>query len=274
MSVAKMPLKYIVWGKILLQVVLFVLFLKYFGLVSWQRYREQRVVLTSSDESIESLPPPAITLCPIDHQDQIGFIDAIGEEDEPAVGWKGKLISHLCQGKEGDEIVDCIEERAVDQTTIANYITSGFQKERSLPEKIFWRTEFSHVIAGLCSTIEIPYPLGIDLAKEAIWVGLNNSYAFIVYIHDPSFFLINNNPSLPINAWLQDKGMIAYKMYVAQRHNINVPGIKECNSEPTYSFRACIKEAFSKKVGCRQHWDSWTSLDLPLCQQMEQYRSS
>ena len=269
-----MRFNYLFCGKIFLQISLFAIFLNYFGLVSWERYKEQRVVLTSAGKHMENLPPPAITLCPIDHQDQIGYIDAIGEDDGPAVHWKGNLISHLCHGKEGDEIVGCIEEKAVDQTTIAKFVTKGFQKENSLPEQSFWRTEFSHGIAGLCSTIQIPYPLGIDLAKEAIWIGLNSSYAFIVYIHDPNFFLINNNPSLPMNVFLQDAGMIAYKMYVAQRHNINVPNKKECNSDPTYSFAACIKETFSQKVGCKQKWDSWTSLDLPPCEHMDQYRYS
>ena len=70
--VTKMPFSHLVWGKILLQVVLFAIFFNYFGLVSWQRYKEQRVVLTSSDEPIDKLPAPAITLCPIDHNDQIG----------------------------------------------------------------------------------------------------------------------------------------------------------------------------------------------------------
>ena len=70
----------LVWGKILLQAVLFAIFFNYFGLVSWRRYKEQRVVLTSSDEAVDNLPAPAITLCPIDHEDQIGFIDIIGQE--------------------------------------------------------------------------------------------------------------------------------------------------------------------------------------------------
>ena len=154
--VTKMPLSHLVWGKILLQVVLFAIFFNYFGLVSWQRYKEQRVVLTSSDEPIDKLPAPAITLCPIDHNDQIGYVDVIGKEDEPAVQWKGRLISHICQGKEGDEIVKCIEEKAVNQTTLAKFITRGFQQEKGLPDPSLWRTEFSRGICGLCSTIQIP----------------------------------------------------------------------------------------------------------------------
>ena len=268
--VSKMPFNHLVWGKILLQVVLFAIFFNYFGLVSWQRYKEQRVVLTSSDEAIDNLPAPAITLCPLDHESKIGYIDAIESSSVPAL--EGKFISHLCEGKDGEEIVDCIEEKAVNRNTIANFITRGFPQEKSFPDPSLWKTEFSHGIYGLCSTIQIPFPLGVDLAKEAIWVGLNNSYAFLVWIHDPKFFLLNNNPSLPMNAFLQNEDMIAYKMYVVHRHNINVPGKKECNPDPSYNFRACIKEAFSEKVGCRQKWDSWTSLDLPLCQHMEQYR--
>ena len=75
--VNKMPFNYLVLGKILLQLLLFAIFFNYFGVVSWKRYQEQRVVLTSSDEAIDNLPAPAVTLCPADHEDRIGYIDAL-----------------------------------------------------------------------------------------------------------------------------------------------------------------------------------------------------
>ena len=271
--VTNMKLNYLVASKILLQGVLFAFFFKYFGLVSWRRYKEQRIVLTSSDERVDMLPAPAITLCPVNHQDQTGYKNLTKEDDDqPAIFWKGKLISHICEGKEGEDIVTCIEQKVINQTTIVRSITKGFQKEESLPENFFWRTEFSHGMNGFCSTIHLNYSLGLDLVQEAIWVHLNKSYAFVVFIHDPNFFLINNNPSLPMNAFLQKEGMIGYKGYVAKRHNINIPGKEECNSDPEYIFTACIKESFSRKVGCKQKWDSWTTLELPPCQYMEQYR--
>ena len=71
--VTNMKLNYLVASKILLQGVLFAFFFKYFGLVSWRRYKEQRIVLTSSDEKVDMLPAPAITFCPVNHQDQTGY---------------------------------------------------------------------------------------------------------------------------------------------------------------------------------------------------------
>ena len=166
----------LVWGKILLQLLLFAIFFNYFGLVSWKRYKEQRVVLTSSDEPVDNLPAPAITLCPVNHQDQTGYKNLTKEDNDlPAVFWKGKLISHICEGKEGEDIANCIEQKVINQTTIVRSITKGFQKEESLPEKFFWRTEFSHGMNGFCSTIHLNYSLGLDLVQDAIWVHLNKS---------------------------------------------------------------------------------------------------
>ena len=103
--VTNMKLNYLVASKILLQGVLFAFFFKYFGLVSWKRYKEQRIVLTSSDERVDKLPAPAITLCPVNHQDQTGYEILSKEGDDlPAIFWKGRMISHICEGKEGEDI--------------------------------------------------------------------------------------------------------------------------------------------------------------------------
>ena len=84
-----MKLNYLVASKILLQGVLFAFFFKYFGLVSWRRYKEQRIVLTSSDERVDKLPAPAITLCPVNHQDQTGYKNLTKEDDDlPAISGK------------------------------------------------------------------------------------------------------------------------------------------------------------------------------------------
>ena len=77
---------------------------------------------------------------------------------------------------------------------------------------------------GICSTIQPPFLLGATLMKEAIWMGLNVSYKFVIFVHDPNFFLINYNPSLPLNCLLLDApGIMAQRMLVVQHNNINVP---------------------------------------------------
>ena len=172
-----MKLNYLVASKILLQGVLFAIFFKYFGLVSWKRYMEQRIVLTSSDKTMDMVPAPAITLCPLNHQDQTGYENQLKEDDDlPAIFWKGKLISHICEGKEGEDIAACIEQKVINQTNIVISITKGFLGE---PVKSLWRTEFSHGLNGFCSTISI---ILLDLTWQRMPFGFISTSLTVIRV--------------------------------------------------------------------------------------------
>ena len=130
----------------------------------------------------------------------------------------------MCKGKEGQGIIDCIEDRALNGSLAVKYLTKGVQKDKSVPEEKFWRKEFSHTSMGICSTLQPPFSLGTTLIKEAIWIGLNVSYQFAISIHDPKFSLTNYNPSLPLNWLMLDApGVMIQRMRVVQHNNINVP---------------------------------------------------
>ena len=62
--------------------------------------------MTSSEELADNLPPPSITICPIDKKSGMGFRDVFNIG--PYQDLKGNLIPQMCEGKEGREIIDCI----------------------------------------------------------------------------------------------------------------------------------------------------------------------
>ena len=180
------------------------------------------MVTTSSDELAKDLSAPAITICPLDKDTGLGFRNVL--QIAPVQDLKGKLIPQMCAGKEGPEIIDCIEDRALNRTLAVEYLTEGVQKDRSVPKEMFWTKEFSHTLMGICYTIQPPFLLGTTLIKEAIWIGLNDSYKFAIFVHDPNFFLMNYNPSLPLNVLqLVAPGIVTQRMLVVQHNNINVP---------------------------------------------------
>ena len=180
------------------------------------------MVTTSSDELAKDLSAPAITICPLDKDTGLGFRNVL--QIAPVQDLKGKLIPQMCAGKEGPEIIDCIEDRALNRTLAVEYLTEGVQKDRSVPKEMFWTKEFSHTLMGICYTIQPPFSLGTILTEEAIWIGLNEPYKFGIFVHDPNFFLINFNPSLPLNCLqLGAPGIMTQRMIVVQHNNINVP---------------------------------------------------
>ena len=68
--------------------------------------------VTSSEELPDKLDAQLITICAYEKGMSIGFQDAV--EIAPIQHLKGNLISQMCEGKECPEIIDCIEDRALD----------------------------------------------------------------------------------------------------------------------------------------------------------------
>ena len=179
--------------------------------------------MTSSEELPDKLDPPAITICAHGKGTAIGFKDVL--EIAPIQHLKGNLIPQMCQGKEGPEIIDCIEDRSLDKNSAIEYLTNGVQKERSLPPEKFWTEELSHTLQGICSTIQPPFSLGATLLKDAIWIGLNESYDFDMVIQYLNFFLINYTPSLPLRS-VMFSGASPYmtqRIVVVKHHRVDVP---------------------------------------------------
>ena len=217
---------------------------KIFYQIPIPRFHDKRVVMTSSEELVDDLPPPSITICPIDKKSGMGFRDVLNIG--PYQDFKGNLIPQMCEGKEGPEIIDCIEEKAINGSLAVKYLMKGFQEEKSVPEANFWTREFSHSSMGICSTIKPPFSLGTTFIKEAIWIGLNESYKFAMFFHDPDFFLINFIPSLPFNAIMLNAsdGTMTQRMLVVQHHKLNVPHRQNYNNAPpTNSPKMCSGHA-------------------------------
>ena len=179
--------------------------------------------MTSSEELPDMLSAPAITIFAREKGMAIGFKDVL--KIAPIQQLKGNLISQMCEGMEGPEIIDCIENRASNKTSALLYLTKGVQKERSVPSKKFMTEELSHTLQGICATIQPPFSLGTSLLMDAIWIGLNESYDFAMVIHDPNFFLMNYTPSLPFKSVMFSGAspFRAQRISVVQHYKVDVP---------------------------------------------------
>ena len=60
-----------------------------------------------------------------------------------------------------------------------------------------------------------------------------------------------------------------YDITVTEHHFINRPE-QPCEEEEDYDFLECVKTSQAKMVGCRPPWDSWSPLNIPLCETMDQ----
>ena len=252
--------------KLVVQSVLLILLVNFFGLDSWRRFHAKKAVMTSSEQDEGRVPAPAVTVCAFDPETNSAFIN-----DHPGVDeFSQEIIGHVCPNMTGDDIVKCVEEKTYNLTTTVKAVTKGIQDNSSLPGR--WYPELSMTGAGLCHTLETNLTLGTNFSTESLRIILNGNLSYYVIIHDPNYILLNMNPGLPMKLLnIDESKMTMHQLIVVRHENLDVPS-KPCNPDPSYRFTGCIKEVFSREVGCRLHWDRWTGQATPVCHRLDQYR--
>ena len=119
--------KLVLFLKVLFQVVLVFVFLKFFGLSCWARYLDEDVYVSMSESYSSGIKAPGVTICP-------GLRS--GHTD---------LLAESCASKNGtSDIVSCIEAASYDlSSTVLNveggYLDKSEQKPLNATE---WTLDF------------------------------------------------------------------------------------------------------------------------------------
>ena len=101
-----MDLKLITVVKVMVQTILLILVVYFFGLDAWHRFEAKKAVMTSSEKEQDRVQAPAVTVCAFGGKNNVAF-----KHDHPGVDeLSQEVIGHVCPGMKGDEIVKCIEE--------------------------------------------------------------------------------------------------------------------------------------------------------------------
>ena len=75
-------------------------------------------------------------------------------------------------------------------------------KKLSIMKTIFWTPDFTLAWSGMCYTLDIEDSKGNNL----VHFFLNINLTFIVFIHDPNYYLNSNNPqTIPMTTWIVPK---------------------------------------------------------------------
>ena len=150
--------------KVVVQAILLILVVNFFGIESWKRFQAKKAVMTSSEENKDKVPAPALTVCAFDQERNWAFrkkppgVDELSQE----------IIGQVCPGMTDDEIVKCIEEETYNLTTTVKAVTKGIQDNSSLPGS--WYPELSMTGAGLCHTLETNMSFGINFTTESLCI--------------------------------------------------------------------------------------------------------
>ena len=269
--------KILVIGKVVLVGSLLFVFWRYFGLVSWEKYQSQNVYVTKFWERPDFLPSPTLTICPQDLKAGHTFKNVTKEQKGEATKIGKSLLEYVCENLEGKDLIECAEKQVLslsDFVTFEETYSTNPRIETDTVElnpivKNHWSMRFNRN-QGPCFTYQNNHHMN---AKDMLKIGLNAKLKHLVFINDPRFFINSMNPAIPLGAKFVEPGEWQIrKIMVVEHRNLDVPD-KRCSPGEDYSLTKCVRDVFSKEVGCTLHWDrNDTQGDLPICSTTEQHK--
>ena len=186
------------------------------------------------------------------------------------------LIGANCQHAK-TSVVNCIEEKTFRRTDVFKDVILGFTAKKSVLNKENLFTEdFTTDWDGIFYAIDVQKRIGPDDSTDQFYILLNKSLIYNIFIHDPNYFIVNENPAGLPSIMLKfnpnnSGGNYYYRISLTEVEELDLPE-DPCNADPDYNFQACVKQSLSSQVGCRTKWDTWSQTGMELCNQLDQFR--
>ena len=186
------------------------------------------------------------------------------------------MLRHQCKGYALNDTQTCIERETyrlseiITDSWLENPETPSLQKH-SLMREEYWTEDFTLTWPGMCFTLNTIEERGMN---NLIHLFLNVNLTFIVFIHDPSYFLYTYNPqAIPMTMWIIPPSRTFHSLSLVEREHkeLDVPD-DHCEDDLEYKFSACIKRSLARRIGCRTRWDRWTPCNYSTCATLDQFR--
>ena len=216
--------------RLVVQIVLLIVFLYFFGQPAITRFLKKEVVVVETLKQTDGIPSPAITI------------------SVPA-----QAKHHSCFDK-NVLAEDCLENAYLKQSEIIKSVIVGVspQKEVNLTGQNI-REDFTFTRAGIYFTLSLPLKIGSNVLKDKLQIVLNTSLSYLLFIHDPKYFLFNDNPTaIPGERRRLDTNEANpkkwhYRLELVEVNKLNLP-TAPCNDDPNYSFVSCVRKSIAMKV--------------------------
>ena len=246
--------------------LLFILFAVLFGAPSLQKYLTKDTFTVDTKVEFDTTNPPAVTIC--------------ATNPRQGNGWKPPLtVEELFHGldvycnysNDTLDALECLKRNTYGLNETIDKADIYLKKDLLLSS--YWDTDITSFAAGQCHTLNNSYTIGTD-RKHMLRIFLSQNKSFHVMIHDPQLTTLNFNPeTFPEAKLILNENSGLRLLYIKAISHVNLrTRMNPCEESADYSFKACVKNSFSRKVGCRLPWDKWTEPTLPKCTELDQLR--
>ena len=163
------------WMRIFLQILLLATFLHFFGMPAIHKYNMKEVMVLETIKDTEGIPLPALSLM---------FSKEATETHQFKSCYDGLNVS----------IVDCLKTSTSNVSAILKKALFGYEKRRTL---FLGENNVSESLAtsrtGLIFTLNLPLKIGPDDSETQFFLFLSPTFVYVM-LHDPNFFILNDNP--------------------------------------------------------------------------------
>ena len=261
---------------LILQFVLFILFLKFFGIPSVEKYLDKETIVIYSEERTNGIEAPAITIIALKKTVYPMGWKTVQEN----ISYEAFAMFNHCQGISFTSIEDCLKNDTIERNKFLKSIILGPIKINStslLDESLssMWSEDMTATFMGRHFTLRPPMTLP-PTYDGRLSFHLVTSFNYVIWLHDENFFLPNTNPfGLPSQPWkvtrkskpkeTKPEPGLYHRITLTKQKKLNLDR-RPCEEDPSYSFMTCTKEKLSQKIGCRLPWDRWSQQDRKVCE--------
>ena len=258
--------------RLILQLVLFVVFLHMYGLPALDRLNKKSTIVITTRWNTNGIQAPSFTIS--------------ARSRTTGMGWKEKHISnahsndtivHQCKGF--STVEQCLDSETFNSSDFIRGTLLGYEEKTSLSEKEnVWQPDFTYARYGRSYTFHPKMRIGPEDDKDQMIILLeSNKYCYDIFVHEKNFFLLNDNRcALPSNYVklipdASDNFKIYYKISATRHIEKNVPE-DPCVEDDQYDFGVCVKGSLARQVGCRPSWDVWSDQTVKNCTEIDEHR--
>lgn len=127
----------------------------------------------------------------------------------------------------------------------------GYEKRRTI---FLGENNVSESLAtsrtGLIFTLNLHLKIGPDDSETQFFLFLSPTFVYVM-LHDPNFFILNDNPyGLPTVITVFDAATMYshyHRIALSEVHELDIP-TDPCNDDPSYNFNSCVRSSVTKKV--------------------------
>ena len=217
--------------RLFLQLLLLAIFFHFFGLPNIKKYYQRDVMIVESTKDTEGIPLPAISL----------MFAASAPEIQKYRSCYQLNVS----------IIDCLETNAPNVSTILKKTLFGYKKRKTLNlGKNNLTTDLGDNFAGLIYTINLPLKVGPNDMETQFFLFLAPTFVNVM-LHDPNFFIYNDNPyGVPTATQVFD-AETQYSHYrriaMSEMQELDIPS-DPCNIDQEYNFNSCVRRSLARQV--------------------------